>query len=360
MSLGGPSYVSPLVNQRAARRRGFGADLSGLPRAEREQIYRRRRAAALGIAITAVLLVALIASSGGEETATADREALELPRGGREILPRARVVAFYGAPQDPELGVLGETPLPDAVAKLTRQARAYEQPGRPVLPAIELIATLAQAAPGDDGLYRLRQDDVTIRRHLSAARASRALLILDVQPGNADFMDEVRALEPYLVQPDVSLALDPEWKTPAGVAPGKQIGSTDAATVNEVSAYLAGLVRARGLPQKLLIVHQFTEEMVTGRDGIASRPEVAIVNNIDGFGTQPLKKGVYNQLANPAPPAPAPAKAEADEGELSAAPVTRTARRFNGFKLFYHEDTGLMAPGDVLGLRPAPDVVVYE
>jgi hypothetical protein len=358
MNTAGTDYISPLVREPVVRRPRVGADLSRLPRARREQIYRRRRAAGAGIVAAFVLLLVAIASSGGGEPADAEKQLAQLPGGGREILPRARVVAFYGAPQDPQLGVLGETDLKQATAKLAEQARAYERPGRPVLPAVELISTLAQAAPGGDGLHRLRQSDATIRRHLAAARASKALLILDIQPGHAHFMDEVRALEPYLVQPDVSLALDPEWKTPEGVQPGKQIGSTDAATVNEVSAYLAGIVRARKLPQKLLIIHQFTEEMIADRDGIAAREGVAIVNNIDGFGTQPLKKGVYDHLSNPAPqraPQPPP-----DDGELRPTQTAGKGQRFNGFKLFYHEDTGLMSPRDVLGLRPAPDVVVYE
>jgi hypothetical protein len=342
---------------RTARRRGFGADLSRLPRARRDEIYRRRRAAAVGIAAAGLLLVVAIASSGGgSSSATAEKHVLELPGGGREILPRARVVAFYGAPQDPELGVLGETSVAVAGAKLAQQARGYERRGRPVLPALELISTLAQADPGSDGLYRLRQSDATIRSYLREARKIKALLVLDIQPGHADFMEEVRALEPYLTQPDVSLALDPEWKTPEGVAPGKQIGSTDADTVNQAAAYLAGIVRAHDLPQKLLIVHQFTEGMITNRDSIVPHPGVAVVNNIDGFGTRPLKEGVYHQLANPAVrPAPPPAGTDAPTPAAPPAP-----RRFNGFKLFYHEDTGLMAPGDVLRLHPAPDVVVYE
>ena len=358
MSSARTGYISPPMSGKTVRR-GLGADLSRLPRAQRQQIYRRRRAAALALGVVGLLLVMAIASSGGGGTATADKDLLQLPRGGRQILPRARVVAFYGAPQDPQLGVLGETDLKQATAKLAAQARGYERPGRPVLPAIELISTLAQAAPGNDGLHRLRQSDQTIRRYLAAARASKSLLVLDIQPGHADFMEEVRALEPYLVQPDVSLALDPEWKTPAGVQPGKQIGSTDAATVNEVSGYLAGIVRARNLPQKLLILHQFTETMITDRDSIVPRDGLAIVNNIDGFGTEPLKKGVYHQLANPAPP-PRQAAPNTDDTELSATQVTQQPHRFNGFKLFYHEDTGLMSPGDVLGMKPAPDVVVYE
>ena len=213
-----------------------------------------------------------------------------------------------------------------------------------MLPALELISTLAQSAPGDDGLHRLRQTDATIRRHLRAARAIKGLLVLDVQPGQADFIEEVRALEPYLSQPDVGLALDPEWSVPEGAQPGSVIGSTDAETVNEVSDYLARLVRLRNLPQKLLIVHQFTEEMVTNRDLLASRPEVALVSNMDGFGTAELKEGVYDQpRRQPTPRGPA-----ALGGALQR------------LQAVLPRGHGADEPARRAGLRPAPDVVVYE
>lgn len=317
-------------------------------RSERqEQVYRRRRVLALVVCVVLLALLvrgcsALVGGDGGEQSSEAAASP-ELPRGGRLILPRHRVVAYYGAPQDPELGVLGETPPEEAARKLERRAEEYARPMRPVLPALELISTLAQSAPGDDGLHRLRQQSGTIRRHLRAARAIKGLLVLDLQPGQADFVDEVRALEPYLSQPDVGLALDPEWSVPEGVQPGSVIGSMDAEVVNEVSAYLARLVRLRDLPQKLLIVHQFTEEMITNRDLLASRPEVALTLNMDGFGTAPLKEGVYDRLAQPTP-----------RGRAAL------GGPYNGFKLFFREDTGLMSPRDVLGLRPAPDVIVYE
>jgi hypothetical protein len=310
---------------------------------ERERVFRRRRRTALVVLGGFFLLIVWALSSigdGGERAATA--EPPELPRGGRAILPRQRVVAYYGAPQNEELGVLGIGTPDQAARKLLRQARAYAEPGRPVLPALELIVSLAHSAPGEEGLYRERQTDAVIRRYLAAARKIKALLILDVQPGRGDFVHEVRALEPYLSQPDVSLALDPEWSVPEGVAPGDQIGSMEAGTVNEISAYLSFLVQAKDLPQKLLLVHQFTEDMVRERTRVAARPDVAIVFNVDGFGTPELKTGVYRQLT-----------AE------DALPSGR-AGSFTGFKLFYREDTNLMKPASVLALRPEPDVVVYE
>ena len=144
-----------------------------------------------------------IASSGGGGTATADKEPLELPRGGRADPAAPRVVAFYGAPQDAELGVLGKTDPKQAAAKLAAAGTRLRAPG-PAGPAGDRADLDARSGrPGNDGLYRLRQSDQTIRRYLAAARAIKALLILDIQPGHADFMDEVRALEPYLAQPDV-------------------------------------------------------------------------------------------------------------------------------------------------------------
>ncbi len=113
-----------------------------------------------------------------------------------------------------------------------------------MLPALELIATLAQSAPGDDGLHRLRQRDATIRRHLRAARAIKGLLVLDVQPGQADFVEEVRALEPYLSQPDVGLALDPGVERPGGHA-ARQRDRVDGRRGRERGLGLPRAARAR-------------------------------------------------------------------------------------------------------------------
>jgi hypothetical protein len=309
---------------------------------EHERVYRRRRLAALGALVAIPLAIWAVSSIGSGDGAAAKRPP-ELPRGGRTLLPRYRVVAFYGAPQNDELGVLGIGSPRRAARALTAQARRFTgRRRRPVMPAFELIASIAHAAPGADGMHRQRQTDAVIRSYLDVVHRSKGILILDIQPGRASFLDEARALEPYLRRSDVGLALDPEWSVRDGVAPGEQIGSTDAEAVNEVSAYLASLVQAHDLPQKLLLVHQFTESMVKERKRIAARRGVAIVTNMDGFGGPAAKRSVYTQLTAP-----------------SALP-SGLAGVFTGFKLFYHEDTSLMRPRQVLRLRPTPDVVVYE
>jgi hypothetical protein len=306
----------------------------------RRRVQRQRRLVAVGaggLIVAALLAVGgALVVAGPEADGPAASEAAELPRGGRVIVPRNRVVAFYGAPRDRELGALG-IGSPDRVARrLERQAAQYARAGRPVLPAFELIATLVTEEAGEEGNHALHEEDATIRRYLRAARAHEMLLILDIQPGYASFLDEARRLEPFLKQPEVSLALDPEWSMDPPQLPGQEIGSTDAETINSVSRYLSGIVRRYDLPQKLLVVHRFTEEMIESEEELERHPGVALVVNVDGFGDRPNKVAKYRQLAR------------------------ERRSSFNGFKLFYEEDTNLMGPEQVLRLRPQPHLVVYE
>jgi hypothetical protein len=259
----------------------------------------------------------------------------QLPRGGREILPRYRVVAYYGAPQDPELGTLGIGTPDAAAARLRRQARAYDAGGRPVMPALELITVVAAHDPGEGGRYSLRQDDRVIARYLRAARRAKALLLLDIQPGRSDFFTETTRLRKWLRRPDVGLALDPEWRVAPGQVPGQVIGRVDSREINATTAWLAELTARNDLPQKLVVIHQFTDDMVD-ETALKPRPGLALVLNADGFGTAPVKISKYHRF-------------------------TRQSPGFGtGFKLFYHEDVGMMSPRRVLRLKPVPDVVVYE
>ena len=313
-----------------------------------QNVYRRRRLNALGLVAAAALLTGAAVGAGGDSAKTATTpaaaakanvpkppKATELPMGGRTIFPRYRVVAFYGAPQDKELGELGIGTPASAGRRLVKQAIPYQRRTRRVMPAMELLATVANRDPGTDGLYRSRQSDAVIARYLKAARRIKALLVLDIQPGHADFMSEAQHLEKWLREPDVGLALDPEWHTP-GVVPGTRIGSTNANDVNQVSRWLAGIVRKGNLPQKLFVVHQFTPDMVADKQAVERPRELAVTMNVDGFGNRANKVSKYHLF-------------------------THDGVRFNdGFKLFYKEDVGLMKPRSVLGLTPPPDLIVYE
>jgi hypothetical protein len=310
---------------------------------EPRHIYRRRRATFLAAIVIVPLAAGVLVGSGGKSApkpAEADSAALPpapagLPRGGRSILPEFRVVAYYGAPQSRELGALGIGTPRVATRRLLRQARPYATKRRPVLPALELITVIANRDAGPDHMYRTRQTDAVIRRYLRAARRAKALLLLDIQPGRSDFFTETTRLEKWLRQPDVGLALDPEWRVQAGQVPGQVIGRVGAREVNATSAWLAQLVARHDLPEKLFVVHQFTDDMVDER-ALKRRDGLALVLNVDGFGNQAVKKAKYRDFTRQAP------------------------RLRHGFKLFYHEDTDMMRPSQVMRLRPRPWLVVYE
>ncbi len=236
-----------------------------------------------------------------------------------------------------DLGVLGHG-TPDAQAAALEKAAApfAVAAGKPVLPAFELISTVAQTSPGKDGDYSGPLTPEQVQTYLDAARKAKMLLILDLQPGRASFLDQAKLFEKFLKEPDVGLGLDPEWKLTATQRPLRQIGKTNAAAINEVSAYLQGLVDAGDLPQKVLVVHQFKSFSIPDRDQVVSRPGLATVLHVDGFGNQGAKKQTYDVLSSKG-------------GQL-----------INGFKLFYDEDTNLMTPAETMALVPQPQLVTYQ
>jgi hypothetical protein len=327
---------------------GVGHDVRTM--ASAATIHQRRLAAVsvLGVVAAAALIGGVIAGAGGGGTKSnaAEKTAAgggarqprpaQLPGGGRRLFPERRVVAFYGNPRDRQLGELGIGTPAQAARKLLKQARPYDRAARPVLPAMELISTVATAAPGPSGEYRDRMSFTMLRRYHAAAKKAGALLVLDIQPGRGSFAPEVERLRPFLVQPDVGLALDPEWHVAPGQLPGKVIGQTDADVVNASASYLSRLVKTYNLPEKLLIVHRFTDNMITRAQRLRQIPGVRTVVNVDGFGTNSVKIAKYQSF------------------------VRTTPAMDRGFKLFYHEDPHTMRPYQVMAMSPRPDVVVYE
>lgn len=312
---------------------------------------RRRRLTALGAVALVAVVGGIAAGAGGgaddggsgdgasaktTATAAAAPKPAQLPGGGRRLFPDRRVVAFYGNPRDDELGALGIGTPAQAAKRLLKQAKPYTLKTRPVLPAMELVSTVATAAPGDAGLYRDHISFAKIRSYLAAARKINALLILDIQPGRGEFGPEITRLAPFLREPDVGLALDPEWHVAPDALPGKVIGSTDADVVNAAATYLAKIVHERNLPEKLLIVHRFTDNMIARAERLRQVRGVQTVVNVDGFGSTSVKVAKYQSFVH----------------------TTPAMRR--GFKLFYKEDVQTMSPKSVMALSPRPDVVVYE
>ncbi|MDE2019269.1 MAG: hypothetical protein KGJ13_02890 [Patescibacteria group bacterium] len=260
------------------------------------------------------------------------------------LLPDYRIVAYYGNFYSKQMGVLGEYPPDQVLAMLasTTAAWAAADPSTQVIPAIQYIAVTAQGSAGPDGLYRLRMPDSQIEKAINMAAQVNGVVFLDVQVGKSTVEKEIPLLQKYLELPQVSLALDPEFDMDAsGRPPGTVIGTMDAADINWAVQYLTNLVTANNLPPKVLIIHRFTEDMVTNYKQIKPSEQVQIVMDMDGFGFPAKKINTYQQVIVPEPV------------------------EFTGFKLFFKNDAKgplghLMAPAEVLKLSPRPSYIQYQ
>ncbi|TVT10878.1 hypothetical protein FNH07_04455 [Amycolatopsis bartoniae] len=247
-------------------------------------------------------------------------------------------IGFCGGPNAPALGRMTGN-LVAAGDQLTRQIAEYKTK-EPAQPVVELIATRVISTPGADGLYRSRESDATVQSYLDEARRLKGLLLLNIQPGHADFPTEVRAFERWLTEPDVGLALDPEWAVDPGVKPGQKFGHVSGGTLDEVATYVSNLVAQHNLPPKMMVYHQVATSVVRDEGDLKPHQGVVPIKVVDGIGSREAKIATWNLVM----------KGKPDHIQV-------------GFKLFYDEDTrhaALMKPEEVLALRPAPSYVVYE
>lgn len=259
------------------------------------------------------------------------------------ILPFNRIVAYYGNLSSTRMGVLGQYPEEEMLAKLETTVKEWElaDPATPVLPALHYIAVVAQEHPGADGKHRGRMSHEKIEEVLEIAEKINALVFLDIQVGFSDLPSELPRLEEYFRLPNVHLGIDPEFSMKGDIRPGKVVGTFDAVDINFAANFLAEIVAENDLPPKVLVVHRYTQNMVTNYREIIPLPEVQIVMHMDGWGVAPKKKNTYEQF-------------------IYSEPV-----QFTGFKLFYKNDlltpgTALMTPLEVLGLRPKPSYIQYQ
>ncbi|BAU95659.1 hypothetical protein N24_1397 [Corynebacterium suranareeae] len=228
----------------------------------------------------------------GEEVTT------ELPGGGGLVFPGRRMVALYGHPSGPALGAMGEQPAAEAVVRATDLANQYQQfEDQPVIPAFEVIATVASASPGDDGNYSNEFPVEDLVEYVDAITDAGGYAVLDLQPGRASFLEQAKLYEELLKRPNVGLALDPEWKIGPDELPMTRVGSSDASEINEVSQWLADLVAENKLPQKAFVLHQFQMQMLGNRDQInTDHLELAFVLHADGHGSPGDKYATWNML----------------------------------------------------------------
>lgn len=260
-----------------------------------------------------------------------------LPGGGHRLFENERMVAIYGHPGSTVLGALGEQDLDGAVERVREVAAPYGADGAEVLPTFEIITTIASAEPGPRGDYSRRTDPEVLRPWVDRAAEEGFYVVLDLQPGRTDFLEQAQDYEELLLEPHVGLALDPEWRLEPDQVHLRQIGSVRAEEVQRVADWLAALTREHRLPQKALVLHQFRLAMLPDRDTIVTPPELAIVVHMDGQGAIEDKYGTYELITTGA-----------------------EDRWVWGWKNFYDEDIPTPTPDEVLAVDPLPWFVTYQ
>jgi hypothetical protein len=263
----------------------------------------------------------------------------QLPGGGQVLFPGHLLVALYGHPGAPGLGALGQQGLEASIARARKVAAAYQPlTSARVIPAFEIIATVAQASPGQDGYYSSESSVASLRPWVQRATAAGFYVILDLQPGRASLLAQARRYQPLLELANVGLALDPEWKLAPGQLPLRQIGSVSISEVNSVIGWLAGLTARYRLPQKLLVLHQFRLSMIRHEDELDTRyHDLAILIHMDGQGTPAEKQQTWDTITGAAP-----------------------LRVFFGWKNFYVKDHPMVSPRHTITRTPRLSMISYQ
>lgn len=263
----------------------------------------------------------------------------QFPAGGRSLVPDYRLVALYGSPGAPVLGVLGEQGPEASVQRVKQLAKQYQaHSSETVLPTFEIIATVASAFPTEDNDYSRAIPNSVLSQWINVAKAHGVYVVLDLQSGRTDFLKQAKELAPLLAEPNVGLALDPEWRLTPTQVPLRQIGNVPITEVNATADWLAKFTREHKLPQKLFLLHQFRTDMLPNRNLLnTSHPELATMIQMDGQGSQSQKQDTWRAILRQEP----------------------KNVKF-GWKNFYDEDTTLLSPVETMRIKPTPWYISYQ
>lgn len=280
-------------------------------------------------------------SQGEESTPTPTPTQRELPGGGQQLFPTYRMVGYSGIiGTGPGLGRAGVGNIDDRMKEIIERAKPYAVDGRKIMPTLEYIATMVHPCRNAPKC-RSRSTDARIQEHLDAVRKVNGYLLLAIQPGRADFPTEVKAYERWLKEPDVGLAMDPEWRMGPNQEPMRTFGSTTGKELNDVNAYVSQLVQENHLPEKVVLYHMIRTNWVRQPQDLKQHAGVVNIVSVDGIGSMAMKIETWNAIMKVKP-----------------------AHVHPGFKLFYTEDTAgswtLMTPQQVMALKPTPEYVLYE
>ena len=244
------------------------------------------------------------------------------------------MVGYYGRPGAKSLGVLGQHSIEDLTPLVKAKADEYDQINgdQKVIPAYHLIYGLATGDPGRKKDYLLPLSEAKLMKYINAAEENGFLVIIDTQLGAQTPVEAVTPVLKYLKYNSVHLAVDPEFEVNGlDIPPGRKIGHITGDDVRQVQSAMIDFMKENGISgKKILMVHSFTEGMVTDKETIKLNDEIDLIMNLDGHGSPALKINVYNTLY-----------------------TARAASRVSGgFKLFFLEDKpAMMTPAQSLGLE---------
>lgn len=248
-------------------------------------------------------------------------------------------VVYYGAPNAPMLGVLGTFPAAqDAAVSLAGETALVDSLNgdRGAKGAMDLIFGMVTADPGPDGIYVRYLDDGTTRQYIDRAAEHDEQVVLDMQIGRGTVLAEVKKLEPYLLKPNVHVAIDPEYAVGPDGIPIQDAGRISGDDINQAQQYLSELVTDHGLPPKLLVVHQYMDDTIQNAEAAKTYDGVDLVVNVDGIGAPDEKAHMYQHFA--------------------AQPWAH--RR--AYTVFLKQDAHIPSEQELLAMQPAPDMILFQ
>jgi hypothetical protein len=261
------------------------------------------------------------------------------------------IVALYGRPHSKALGTLGKQPLAQTIEMAKEKAKLYEEAwgtGKHVTPGFDLIYEMATASPGKDGKYVITLNEKVLLEYITEAEKNGIVVFIDVQLGKKSPAQAVKPLLKYLKYSNVHIAVDPEFSVDnLSVRPGKKIGSITGQQINEVQNMMRDYIKENGIKKdKILLIHMFTQHMVTNKKTIVHTDRIHLAMHLDGHGSPALKIKTYNGLYT----------------DVRAGLVS------GGFKVFYKQDNPKMTAKQVLGLekvsnkrvRDMPKIITYQ
>ena len=257
----------------------------------------------------------------------------------RSILAENQIVAYYGNPISPIMGILGEFDDPEElVRRLEAQAARYQAVNREkkVVPALHLVYAVAQEGAGRDGKYLYHMPDETVEEYIDLTRKHNMLFFIDLQNGRADPVEEAALVQKWMRHEHVHLVVDPEFTMAPGERPGVDLGAMDGEVVNRIQDLLQQTAIEAKVSNKILVVHQFQYSMITNKDAIKDLDRVDVVICLDGWGTPSVKREKWEAIA------------------------VGQKNEHISIKLFYRWDKPLLTEAEIEALTPRPHIIIYQ